>query len=514
MQVGMMATLLVAMASTSSASSSLFTAIIFLHNAFAATMDVAIDALAVSVLPDDERGTANGFMFAGATIGQAIGGSLVLFLTAVMPFQSTYLFVVAAILAITLFVVLPLRETARAPLSESARAARNVYRELVGFVRDAWRAFTGSRAALVGVLFAVLPAGAYALSLGLQSNLGVELGLNDSEVAELQLYATVIFAPSCILGGWLSDRFGRRSTLALFIFLTVVPTLWLAWTMWQAGWIMPVDIKMANRPTPSRLLIVTFWATTIVYNIFQGLYYGIRSALFMDITTPAVAATQFTAYMALMNLCTSYTAAWQGYRGRADRLPGDVDRRLAGRRDRARAAAADAAGARRGAGGERCRHGCGRLAPGSGGRHGAMSATDPAIDLAAWRGRSETRSDAITAAPLAALAATLDRDDPAPVPGSAVPPLWHWLYFLPMRAPERARRRTAIRAAAASCRRSRCRAGCGPAGGSRSARRCASATSATRRSLIADVAQQERRARGRSSSSPCGTRSRPTAAAS
>jgi PAT family beta-lactamase induction signal transducer AmpG len=61
------------------------------------------------------------------------------------------------------------------------------------------------------------------------------------------------------------------------------------------------------------VLLVTFWATTIIYNVFQGLYYGIRSALFMDITTPAVAATQFTAYMALMNLCISYTAAWQGY---------------------------------------------------------------------------------------------------------------------------------------------------------------------------------------------------------
>jgi predicted MFS family arabinose efflux permease len=70
---------------------------------------------------------------------------------------------------------------------------------------------------------------------------------------------------------------------------------------------------MAHRPEPSRVLIVTFWVTCIVYNVFQGLYYGIRSALFMDITTPAVAATQFTAYMALMNLCISYTATWQGY---------------------------------------------------------------------------------------------------------------------------------------------------------------------------------------------------------
>jgi len=313
MQVGMMATLLAAMGVDFVGQLSLFTAIIFLHNAFGATMDVAIDALAVSALPEDERGTANGFMFAGASVGQTIGGSGVLFLTAAMPFQLTYLFVVGTILAITVFVVLPLREKAGPALSESARVARNVGRELFDFVVNAWRAFTGSRAALVGVLYAVLPAGAYALSLALQSNLGVELGLDDNEVAQLNLYTTLIFAPACILGGWVSDRFGRRSTLAIFIFLTVVPTLWLAWTMWQAGWIMPVDMKMANRPTPSTVLIVTFWAACIVYNVFQGLYYGIRSALFMDITTPAVAATQFTAYMALMNLCISYTATWQGY---------------------------------------------------------------------------------------------------------------------------------------------------------------------------------------------------------
>ncbi len=47
----------------------------------------------------------------------------------------------------------------------------------------------------------------------------------------------------------------------------------------------------------------------------------------------------------------------------------------------------------------------------------------------AWLGRTERRVDLVGAAPLAALAATLDRDDPEPVPGSDVPPLWHWLYF-------------------------------------------------------------------------------------
>jgi 3-methylfumaryl-CoA hydratase len=51
--------------------------------------------------------------------------------------------------------------------------------------------------------------------------------------------------------------------------------------------------------------------------------------------------------------------------------------------------------------------------------------------LQQWQGRTERRSDVVTAAPLAALAATLDRDDAPPVPGAEVPPLWHWLYFTP-----------------------------------------------------------------------------------
>ena len=51
--------------------------------------------------------------------------------------------------------------------------------------------------------------------------------------------------------------------------------------------------------------------------------------------------------------------------------------------------------------------------------------------LQSWVGKTETLSDDITAAPLRGLSATLDRKDPLPVGGTAVPPLWHWLYFLP-----------------------------------------------------------------------------------
>jgi 3-methylfumaryl-CoA hydratase len=47
-------------------------------------------------------------------------------------------------------------------------------------------------------------------------------------------------------------------------------------------------------------------------------------------------------------------------------------------------------------------------------------------------GKQETLHDRVTRFPVVALSATLDRDDPPPRAGDPLPPLWHWLYFLPI----------------------------------------------------------------------------------
>ena len=60
----------------------------------------------------------------------------------------------------------------------------------------------------------------------------------------------------------------------------------------------------------------------------------------------------------------------------------------------------------------------------------AVQPPDP--DLRHWIGRSETLHDTIQPTPVVALTATLDHPDAAVASGTALPPLWHWLYFLPM----------------------------------------------------------------------------------
>lgn len=57
--------------------------------------------------------------------------------------------------------------------------------------------------------------------------------------------------------------------------------------------------------------------------------------------------------------------------------------------------------------------------------------SDAVAHLQSWVGRTETIWDEISPAPVVALSATLDRDDPQPHAGDILPPLWHWLYFMP-----------------------------------------------------------------------------------
>lgn len=54
------------------------------------------------------------------------------------------------------------------------------------------------------------------------------------------------------------------------------------------------------------------------------------------------------------------------------------------------------------------------------------------VKLKEWVGKTTESQDEVTAYPVKALAATLDYEDPAPVRGDAIAPLWHWLYFLPV----------------------------------------------------------------------------------
>jgi MFS transporter, PAT family, beta-lactamase induction signal transducer AmpG len=294
-----------------------------IHNCFAATQDVAIDALACGTLPPDERGLGNGLMFAGAYFGQTIGASAVLFLMggiSWMPglqegisFNAAFWVAAGCILTVTVFVAMPLREEATKSAGVIGASAAQAHREVGNYIVEAIESMLASRRSLIALVICLLPAGALFLGMQLHTALAKRLEYSNSDLAELVFWSTVISGCFCVVGGYLSDIIGRRISLGAYVLLSFVPTLWLAAEMYFGlGW---TDFGAKSAAVPESIpdsIQSTFFVAIMFFSAVQGMIYGTRIAIFMDIANPEVAGTQFTAYMAMQNIVLSYTAMWQG----------------------------------------------------------------------------------------------------------------------------------------------------------------------------------------------------------
>lgn len=276
--------------------------LVIVHNLFAATNDVAIDSLAVNALHTDERGQGNGFMFAGAYIGQGLGGGGAMFVSERYGFDVSFLYVSALLLAVMLFTLFFVKDPTAA--SRVAGAASQVWEKFklsfLSFLRELQVGFFQSGSGpLVGVFFALLPFGAMALSSGVSTTLQVDIGMSDGQIAQLNILSTIVSALGCIVGGWLADKLGRRRMLAAYYTLTILPALYMA-------------IAVGGEAGLGGITIPRYFAAALAFSLFMGMHYGTSAAIFMGLTNPAIAATQFTGFMALRNLTISYTNAWQG----------------------------------------------------------------------------------------------------------------------------------------------------------------------------------------------------------
>jgi len=281
----------------------LLTTLIIIHNIFAATQDIAIDALAIKVLPENERGIANGFMFGSSYLGQAIGGSGALLIAGKYGFALSFPFVLLSMTLILVFVTLRLQEPAEAYV-ENRNAHESVVRQIVlslkQFFSELFQGFFKSGVGpIAGVIFSLFPFGALALGLVLGSTIQVDLGMDENQIAKLTMFGTVFAAGGCVLGGWVSDRVGHRKALGVWYVLTTIPTFFLARQFVGIEGTAGITIQM-------------FFYVSIAYSFASGLVQGTSTAVFMGLTSPAVAATQFTGYMALHNFVYSYSSLWQG----------------------------------------------------------------------------------------------------------------------------------------------------------------------------------------------------------
>jgi PAT family beta-lactamase induction signal transducer AmpG len=151
---------------------------------------------------------------------------------------------------------------------------------------------------ILGTAFSLLPCGAMALAYAILSTIQVDYGLDARQIAQLQVWNTIAGAAGCLLGGVLGDRFGTKRTVAAGFALSALVTFGLATQISQVG---------LTSVAPG-----LFFGSIVAHGLFFGVAYGSRNAIFMGMTNPAVAATQFTAFMGMSNLAISFGNYWQG----------------------------------------------------------------------------------------------------------------------------------------------------------------------------------------------------------
>ena len=274
---------------------------VVLNNLFCATQDVAIDSLAVSTLKKDERSSGNGFMFGGQYFGIALGGGGAIYMSSLWGIHGA-LYFVSSLLIINLIFILIFITDEDAKLPSPPRKVGQLQHfvgTLGAFVRELYTGFVESgRGPKFGLLFALLPVGAMALAYAMLGTIQVDYGLDETQISKLSLTVALTSAIGCIVGGQLGSRFGARKIAALFYVATVIPTIALAWQISTIG--------LTNIP------MGFFVALIVSHSFLYGIIFAVHAAIFMGMTNPAVAATQFTAYMALSNLAISMGNFWQG----------------------------------------------------------------------------------------------------------------------------------------------------------------------------------------------------------
>ncbi len=300
-QVGMIVSLLsLTMVEDAAAQMSLITVIGFLVNFFGAFQDVAVDGMAIDIIPENEQARANGLMWGGKTLGIALSTALSGVLISVYGLDAGAISIAGAIALIMLVPLLTHERPGERLLPWSAGTASTAALELqlhswrkifAGLFKVVW---TPSSLIFTAAIFiALMGYGLYTAALPVMAV--QELGWADTDYTSAAATIGILGAAFAMIGaGSIATRFGLVRTLVATLILTAI----LHWAMTALSSLWDFRAVLLGYMVGFKILFVLM--SVAIY------------AAAMRLCRREVAATQFAIYMAFVNLGTSAGAALLG----------------------------------------------------------------------------------------------------------------------------------------------------------------------------------------------------------
>ena len=274
---------------------SLLGALFFVYNVFTALQDVSTDALAVDVLQSHEFERVNSYMFTAKSLGGIVGGAGLGTIIGIVGIKGAFLIQIP-ILVIIMMVPLFMRERPgekRFPwddegdTAEGAKEDEEWTEDVADFAvifRNIKTAFS-VRSAQLGIAVSLMISLAFILIPILPLLFLQELGWSQEEFnATKGGIILVVTMLGAMAGGELGRRFGGKTMLMYAAIAASLTTL--VWgtfdNLWSEGWFM----------------MLVWLIHTFLWAIVSICAYSIM----MRVTWAEVGGTQFTGYMAMMNL--------------------------------------------------------------------------------------------------------------------------------------------------------------------------------------------------------------------
>ena len=273
---------------------SLLGGLFFVYNVFTALQDVSTDALAVDVLQSHEFERVNSYMFTAKSLGGVIGGAGLGTIIGIVGIRGAFLIQIP-ILVIIMMVPLFMRERPgekRFPwdegeaveMAEDSEKNDEEVRDFATILGNIRTAFS-VRSAQLGIAVSLVISLAFILIPILPLLFLQELGWSQEEFnATKGGIILVVTMLGAMAGGELGRRFGGKSMLMYAALSASLTTL--VWgtfdNLWSEGWFM-----------------MLVW---IVHTFLWAIVSICAYSLMMRVTWAEVGGTQFTGYMAMMNL--------------------------------------------------------------------------------------------------------------------------------------------------------------------------------------------------------------------
>ena len=273
---------------------SLLGALFFVYNVFTALQDVSTDALAVDVLQSHEFERVNSYMFTAKSLGGVIGGAGLGTIIGTVGIRGAFLIqipILVVIMMVPLFMRerpgekrFPWDEGEAVEVAEDSEKNDEEVRDFATILGNIRTAFS-VRSAQLGIAVSLVISLAFILIPILPLLFLQELGWSQEEFnATKGGIILVVTMLGAMAGGELGRQFGGKSMLMYAALSASLTTL--VWgtfdNLWSEGWFM-----------------MLVW---IVHTFLWAIVSICAYSLMMRVTWAEVGGTQFTGYMAMMNL--------------------------------------------------------------------------------------------------------------------------------------------------------------------------------------------------------------------